>query len=138
MPKPLEPLKCSFCGKNQQDISKLIAGPGVYICNECIVLCVQVLQEDEVFPILPPAETIDIPEDATPLPHDAQQLLDTLLAGDWGEEVQLAVVKEYIRRVRLGMTALQTRLDELRYDEQMLLARLVTSERAGDTTADTK
>jgi ATP-dependent Clp protease ATP-binding subunit ClpX len=36
-------LKCSFCGKPQRRVKKLIAGPGVYICNECVVLCVETL-----------------------------------------------------------------------------------------------
>ena len=36
-----EPLKCSFCGKSQKQVIKLIAGPGVYICDECIELCVE-------------------------------------------------------------------------------------------------
>lgn len=39
-------LRCSFCGKNQSEVKKLIAGPGVYICNECIELCNEILKED--------------------------------------------------------------------------------------------
>ena len=42
-----EPLKCSFCGKSQKQVIKLIAGPGVYICDECIELCVEIIEEDE-------------------------------------------------------------------------------------------
>jgi ATP-dependent Clp protease ATP-binding subunit ClpX len=41
-------LHCTFCGKNQQDVKKLIAGPSVYICNECIDLCVDIIREDSV------------------------------------------------------------------------------------------
>ena len=46
---PKEPeCKCSFCGKNQDEVEKLIAGPDVYICDECIELCNEiVLEEDE-------------------------------------------------------------------------------------------
>jgi ATP-dependent protease Clp ATPase subunit len=44
---PGEVLKCSFCGKSQHQVVKLIAGPGVYICNQCIDLCNQIV-EDEV------------------------------------------------------------------------------------------
>ena len=40
------PLRCSFCGKEQAKVAKLIAGPGVYICNECITLCFVILQEE--------------------------------------------------------------------------------------------
>ena len=46
MPRSLDLLHCSFCGKSQEDVSKLIAGPGVYICNECIGLCVEILFEE--------------------------------------------------------------------------------------------
>ena len=39
-------LKCSFCGKSQEQVRKLIAGPGVYICDECVDLCNEILDED--------------------------------------------------------------------------------------------
>jgi ATP-dependent Clp protease ATP-binding subunit ClpX len=39
-------LKCSFCGKSQEQVRKLIAGPGVYICDECVELCNEILDED--------------------------------------------------------------------------------------------
>ena len=38
-------LKCSFCGKSQKQVIKLIAGPGVYICDECIELCVEIIED---------------------------------------------------------------------------------------------
>ena len=41
-------LKCSFCGKSQKQVIKLIAGPGVYICDECIELCVEIIDEEKV------------------------------------------------------------------------------------------
>ena len=41
-------LKCSFCGKSQKQVIKLIAGPGVYICDECIELCVEIIEEKKV------------------------------------------------------------------------------------------
>ena len=43
-----DPLKCSFCGKSQKQVIKLIAGPGVYICDECIELCVEIIEEEKV------------------------------------------------------------------------------------------
>ena len=48
MPRTVSPeaLRCSFCGKSQFDIAKLVAGPGVYICNECIDLCNQIITEE--------------------------------------------------------------------------------------------
>ena len=43
-----DPLKCSFCGKSQKQVIKLIAGPGVYICDECIELCVEIVEEEKI------------------------------------------------------------------------------------------
>ena len=43
----LENLFCSFCGKNQNEVKKLIAGPSVYICNECIKLCGEIIEDEE-------------------------------------------------------------------------------------------
>jgi ATP-dependent Clp protease ATP-binding subunit ClpX len=40
-------LRCSFCGKAQSEVQKLIAGPGIYICNECVGICDQILKDDE-------------------------------------------------------------------------------------------
>ena len=41
-------LRCSFCGKGQKEVNKLIAGPKVYICGECVVLCVAILREEGI------------------------------------------------------------------------------------------
>ena len=48
MPKtaPLEAMSCSFCGKDQTDVTKLIAGPGVFICNQCVDLCNQIIADE--------------------------------------------------------------------------------------------
>jgi len=48
MPRTLSPkaLRCSFCAKTQFDVLKLVAGPGVYICNECVELCAQIITEE--------------------------------------------------------------------------------------------
>jgi ATP-dependent protease Clp ATPase subunit len=43
---PLEALNCSFCGKAQDDVAKLVAGPGVFICDECVALCNQVIADE--------------------------------------------------------------------------------------------
>jgi ATP-dependent Clp protease ATP-binding subunit ClpX len=47
-PKTPRNLRCSFCGKNQNEVKKLIAGPKVYICGECVALCVAILREEGV------------------------------------------------------------------------------------------
>ncbi len=41
-------VKCSFCGKSQKEVSKLIAGPGAYICNECVYLCNDIIEEEDI------------------------------------------------------------------------------------------
>ena len=58
-------LKCSFCGKSQEQVRKLIAGPGVYICDECVDLCNEILDE-ELFDssAVPPAGGSDAGNDA--------------------------------------------------------------------------
>jgi len=63
---PDEDLKCSFCGKSRHEVQKLVAGPGVYICNECIVLCEQIIEGEGV-------ET-----EATKRQHDLQLRIDDL------------------------------------------------------------
>ena len=45
---PQEPLRCSFCNKSQRDVAKLIAGPGVYICIECVDICNDIVADDKV------------------------------------------------------------------------------------------
>lgn len=46
----LKTMRCSFCGKNAEEVEKLIAGPGVYICGECVTLCVEWLESDSPAP----------------------------------------------------------------------------------------
>ena len=63
-------LKCSFCGKSQKQVIKLIAGPGVYICDECIELCVEIIEEEKVEKL----ETSS--EEYLPLPKEINQSLN--------------------------------------------------------------
>ena len=44
-------LKCSFCGKSQDQVKKLIAGPGIYICDECISLCLEILKDEGIIEV---------------------------------------------------------------------------------------
>ena len=43
----IEKLRCSFCGKNQDEVKKLVAGPGVYICNECVIVCIEMTEPEK-------------------------------------------------------------------------------------------
>ena len=68
-------LKCSFCGKSQKQVIKLIAGPGVYICDECIELCVEIIEEEKVEKL----ETSS--EEYLPLPKEINQSLNEYIIG---------------------------------------------------------
>ena len=68
---PNEP-RCSFCGKHQEQVSRIIAGPGAYICNECVQLCMSILEDagDDV-----EEERPDIP-DVIPTPKEIRDVLE--------------------------------------------------------------
>ena len=73
-------LKCSFCGKSQKQVKKLIAGPGVYICDECIDLCNEIIEEEL-------AESAEVSWDELPKPMEICEFLDEYVVGqDTGQE----------------------------------------------------
>lgn len=67
-------LKCSFCGKTQDQVRKLVAGPGVYICDECIDLCTEIVEEE-----LGTVEEEDLKE--IPKPKEICEILDDYVIG---------------------------------------------------------
>ena len=67
-------LKCSFCGKSQKQVKKLIAGPGVYICDECIDLCNEIIEEEL-------AEAGEVKLDELPKPAEIHEFLDQYVVG---------------------------------------------------------
>ena len=67
-------LKCSFCGKSQKQVKKLIAGPGVYICDECIDLCNEIIEEEL-------AESAEVRWDELPKPMEICEFLDEYVVG---------------------------------------------------------
>ncbi|CAL4324880.1 ATP-dependent Clp protease ATP-binding subunit ClpX [Buchnera aphidicola] len=90
-------LYCSFCGKNQKEVKKLIAGPLVYICNECIILCNNIILE----------ERIEQQEDTTstlkslPKPHEIKKYLDEYVIGqDKTKKVLSVAVYNHYKRLR--------------------------------------
>ncbi len=58
MPDRRGPIRCSFCGKNETQVRRVIAGPGIYICNECVFLCEGILKEEQIANDTPKAERI--------------------------------------------------------------------------------
>ena len=91
-----ELLKCSFCGKTQKQVKKLIAGPGVYICDECIELCNEIIVEE-----LAEASTAGLEE--LPKPHQIFEFLDNYVIGQERAKKSLSVaVYNHYKRVQSG------------------------------------
>ncbi|HEX3781913.1 MAG TPA: ATP-dependent Clp protease ATP-binding subunit ClpX [Pseudonocardiaceae bacterium] len=89
-------LKCSFCGKSQKQVKKLIAGPGVYICDECIDLCNEIIEEEL-------AEAGDVKLDELPKPAEIHEFLDTYVIGQDEAKRTLAVaVYNHYKRIQSG------------------------------------
>jgi ATP-dependent Clp protease ATP-binding subunit ClpX len=87
-------LKCSFCGKSQKQVKKLIAGPGVYICDECIDLCNEIIEEEL-------AEAGDVKLDELPKPFDIHEFLDQYIIGQGDAKRTLAVaVYNHYKRIQ--------------------------------------
>ena len=90
-----EMLKCSFCGKSQKQVRKLIAGPGVYICNECVDLCNEIIEE-ELGEVAASVEDIDLPK-----PREIKSFLDEYVIGQDKAKRALAVaVYNHYKRLR--------------------------------------
>ena len=87
-------LKCSFCGKSQRQVKKLIAGPGVYICDECIELCNEIIEEE-----LSGGDEVSFAE--LPKPVEIREYLDGYVVGQENAKKALAVaVYNHYKRVR--------------------------------------
>jgi len=92
-----EQLLCSFCGKSQRQVKKLIAGPGVYICDECIDLCNEIIDEE----LTTPAQ-LDL--DNLPKPLDIYSVLNDYVVSQEESKRTLAVaVYNHYKRVRMGL-----------------------------------
>ena len=103
MPKNDDKLKCSFCGKTQDQVKKLIAGPEVYICDECVELCNEILDE-EFFEAKEKegsieGETSEKSEKPIPKPHEIKEYLDQYIVGqdDAKKVLSVAVYNHYKR-----------------------------------------
>ncbi len=97
MPKFEEkgPVKCSFCGKNQDEVHRIIAGPGVFICNECVQLCTEIIEDDFS------AQPIDLSD--VPKPHEIVNILNQYVVGQQAAKKALAVaVYNHYKRIGAG------------------------------------
>lgn len=87
-------LKCSFCGKSQDQVRKLVAGPGVYICDECIELCTEIVEEE-----LGTEEEMDLKE--IPKPQEIRKILDDYVIGQEQAKKSLSVaVYNHYKRIK--------------------------------------
>jgi ATP-dependent Clp protease ATP-binding subunit ClpX len=90
-------VKCSFCGKSQKQVKKLIAGPGVYICDECIDLCNDIIEEEL-------AETSELRFDELPKPREIYEFLNDYVIGqDHAKKILSVAVYNHYKRVQAGV-----------------------------------
>ncbi|NLN19593.1 MAG: ATP-dependent Clp protease ATP-binding subunit ClpX [Firmicutes bacterium] len=90
-------LNCSFCGKAQEQVKKLIAGPGVYICDECIELCSEIIEEEL-------NEDIDTDFSNLPKPKEIKSILDQYVIGQENAKKALSVaVYNHYKRINSGI-----------------------------------
>ena len=94
--RPEEILRCSFCGKSQNEVKKLIAGPSVYICNECIDICNEIINDDEQ------SETATV-RSALPKPQELKNFLDEYVIGQDETKKRLSVaVYQHYKRIEMA------------------------------------
>ena len=101
-----ELLKCSFCGKSQKQVKKLIAGPGVYICDECIDLCNEIIEEEL-------AESSELSFDELPKPREIYDFLNDYIIGqEHAKKILSVAVYNHYKRVQYGSTTDEVELQK--------------------------
>ncbi len=97
--KPEQPIRCSFCGKREDQASRLIAGPGVYICSDCVAACSDLLREEYD---MEPSGGIKAPE-KLPTPKEIKAFMDRYIIGQDDAKVALSVaVYNHYKRIYFG------------------------------------
>ncbi|MBA3803717.1 MAG: ATP-dependent Clp protease ATP-binding subunit ClpX [Acidimicrobiia bacterium] len=110
-----ELLKCSFCGKSQKQVRKLIAGPGVYICDECIDLCNEIIEEELT-------ETGDFSFDHVPNPREIRSFLDEYVVGqEEAKKIMSVAVYNHYRRIQYEQHHGHARRDDVELTKSNVL-----------------
>ena len=108
-------LKCSFCGKSQKQVKKLIAGPGVYICDECIDLCNEIIEEEL-------ADADDVKLDELPKPVEIREFLDGYVIGQDTAKRTLAVaVYNHYKRIQAQEKTRDSRVEPVELSKSNIL-----------------
>ena len=95
---PKVPYRCSFCGKSQEQVRKLIAGQGVYICDECINLCQEIIEEEMLETPRPKPAAAKLPN-----PHQIKDALDQyVISQERAKKVLSVAVYNHYKRVNAG------------------------------------
>lgn len=90
-------LKCSFCGKTQEQVKKLVAGPGVYICDECIELCNEIIEEELT-------DDLGVEIGEIPKPKEIRSIIDQYVIGqDQAKKALSVAVYNHYKRINMGM-----------------------------------
>jgi ATP-dependent Clp protease ATP-binding subunit ClpX len=101
-----ESLHCSFCGKGQKEVTRLVAGPGVYICDECIGLCNEIISEEW-------EQDVESEIDSIPRPKEIKAILDEYVIGqERAKKVLSVAVYNHYKRVKVGLKKSDVELEK--------------------------